>query len=293
MKWSVRETLRKSNTSILADNRLIRFRAARWAGVWLIGWLALSGCQRQVRPIAAIKLVTTNAPLKSPVTALPQVNALTTLIPTAKLFEYTRFAPRRVALTFDAGSDDSAVRPILTEMEKHHSRATFFLTGRFCEQYPDSCRAIAEAGMEIGNHSYSHPSFIKRSDAVIAIQLDRAELAIIKACGRGAKPLFRFPYGDCNRRTRQAVASKGYQSIGWTLDSLDSFRKPKSADFVARRIISKIKPGYITLMHVSYRHSAEALPRIFEYLDKQGMEAVPVSELFLAASSKKAIVASQ
>ena len=35
-------------------------------------------------------------------------------------------------------------------------------------------------------------------------------------------------------------------------------------------------------MHVSYPESAKALPRIFAYLDKQGIRNVPVSELLLA-----------
>jgi peptidoglycan/xylan/chitin deacetylase (PgdA/CDA1 family) len=83
--------------------------------------------------------------------------------------------------------------------------------------------------------------------------------------------------------------NKGYQPIGWTLDSRDSVGKPKSANFVAKRIIAQIKPGYITLMHVSYRHSAEALPRIFAYLDKQGLESVPVSELYFAAYPLKTV----
>ena len=117
--------------------------------------------------------------------------------------------------------------------------------------------------------------------------MERAEAAIVKVCGRNPKPLFRFPYGDCDRRTRALVAQSGYQAIGWTLDSLDSVGKPKSADFVAKRIITKIKPGYITLMHVSYPQSAQALPRIFAHLDKQGWQAVPVSELLLAVPPPK------
>jgi peptidoglycan/xylan/chitin deacetylase (PgdA/CDA1 family) len=235
--------------------------------------MLLPGCHRASKRTAA------PAPVIAPIVLPP----LARLRPTPRLFEYTRHAPRQVALTFDAGSDDSAVRPLLAQLQKRRIRATFFLTGRFCEEYPDSCRAIAGAGMEIGNHSYSHPRFTKQNEKAIAAQLDRAEQAIVKACGRGAKPLFRFPFGDCNKRVRGVVARAGYQSVGWTLDSLDSVGKPKSAAFVARRIVSKIKPGYIVLMHVSYPHSAEALPRIFAHLDKQGIQAVPVSELLLAA----------
>ena len=40
-------------------------------------------------------------------------------------------------------------------------------------------------------------------------------------------------------------------------------------------------------MHVSYPESAKALPRIFAYLDKQGLQNVPVSELLLAPAQDK------
>ena len=243
----------------------------------------LVGCRRPDARVA----VPARVPLPAaPVAPVPPSSSLTAFRPSPRLFEQARNAPHQVALTFDAGSDDSAVRPILAQLNAHHTRATFFLTGRFCEQYPDSCRAIANAGMEIGSHSYSHPYFTKRSDAQIQTQLDRAEQTITRICGRSPRPLFRFPYGDCNRRTRKLVAQAGYQAFGWTLDSLDSYGKPKSADFVAKRIIAKIKPGYITLMHVSYVHSAEALPRIFAHLEKQRLEAVPVSQLLLAPPPK-------
>lgn len=238
----------------------------------------LPGCHRNTARVASVGPI---APPVAPVVAIP-ISPLATFKPSARIFEYGRYAPRQVALTFDAGSDDSAVQAILAELKQRHTRSTFFLTGKFCEQYPDSCRAIGEADMEIGNHSYSHPRFTKRKDAQIQTQLERAEQTITTACGRGAKPLFRFPYGDENKRVRHAVAQNGYQAIGWTLDSWDSVGKPKSADFVAKRILARIKPGNIVLMHVSYPESAKALPRIFAYLDKQGIQNVPVSELLLS-----------
>lgn len=189
----------------------------------------------------------------------------------------------KVALTFDAGSDAKAVPLILKTLEERHVHATFFLTGQFCEKFPAECRAIADAGMELGNHSYRHPHFTRLSDAHIQEELERAEAAIVKACGRGAKPLFRFPYGDSNARTQRIVAASGYQAIHWTLDSLDAFQKPKTVDFVANRIDTRVKPGYITLMHVSCVTSALALPRIFDQLDQLGAQVVPVSELLLSA----------
>jgi peptidoglycan/xylan/chitin deacetylase (PgdA/CDA1 family) len=197
---------------------------------------------------------------------------------------------QKVALTFDAGSTDRAVEPILSVLAAHHVHCTFFLTGQFCQKFPKSCRAIADAGMELGNHSYSHPKFTKLTDAAIKEQLDKSEAMIEATCGRGAKPLFRFPYGDSDRRTVNAVVADGYQPIHWSLDSLDAFGKPKTADFVADRIIKRLRSGDVTLMHVSCVTSAEALPRIFDRLDEMGVQVVPVSELLIAQKQTAARV---
>jgi len=208
--------------------------------------------------------------------------ALAAYPPSTKLFDRGgKTAPTRVALTFDCCYSDVGVPLILQTLAEHHLHCTFFMAGFFCNHYPASAHAIADAGMELGNHSYTHPHFTKLDDEKVLDQLDHAEDAIERACGRGAKPLFRFPYGDSDRRTRQLVAETGYQPIHWTLDSLDSVGKPKSADFVAQRIETRIKPGSITLMHVSCLESAKALPRILDYLEKNGYEVVPVSTLLL------------
>lgn len=197
---------------------------------------------------------------------------------------------QKVALTFDAGYNDKAVEAILDVLREHHVRCTFFLTGQFCERFPKSCRAIADAGMELGNHSYSHPLFTHLTADEIEEQLEMGEEAIEKACGRGAKPLFRFPYGDSNRRSLMAVVAGGYQPVHWSLDSLDAFGKPKTADFVAARFLKRLRSGDVTLMHVSCTTSAEALPRIFDYLDRLGVQVVPVSELLLAQKQTAARV---
>lgn len=263
---------------MMAHRMLIGAGAALCITVTALSFWA--GRARVAPSSAVVRSRAAAAPVAAP-TAVA-ASPLAGYVPTSDLLMQGPEGDMRVALTFDAGSDAKAVPLILKELQARHVHATFFLTGRFCEKFPEECRAIADAGMELGNHSYRHPHFTRLSATQIRQELDRAEAAIVKACGRGAKPLFRFPYGDCDERTQEIVAAAGYQPIRWTLDSLDSVGKKKSADFVAQRINSRIKPGYITLMHVSCVTSAEALPRIFEQLDSLGARVTPVSELLLA-----------
>lgn len=191
------------------------------------------------------------------------------------------FKTNKVAITFDAGADDKATPLILQALKERNIKCTFFLTGFFCRHFPKASKSIADAGMEIGSHSDTHPKFTKCTDAKIQKELTTAEATIEKICGIDPKPLFRFPYGDRDKRSIETVYKAGYQSVRWTLDSLDAFGETKSADFVAQRIIKRIKGGDIVLMHVSSIGSAKALPRIFNHLKAKGLEPVLVSELLL------------
>jgi peptidoglycan/xylan/chitin deacetylase (PgdA/CDA1 family) len=252
-----------------------------------------AGCGKRAQPTASLppptppSAVTPPPPVREADPGRRQGQQLAAWKPVPKQFERAPGTPNLVALTFDAGSDAAAVYSILKTLKAHDARATFFLTGAFCQQFPKEAKAIADAGMELGNHSQTHPRFTRLSEKQIQQQLEASEAAIQKVCGRGGKPLFRFPYGDSDKRTRQAVANAGFQPIYWTLDSLDSVGKPKSAEFIAKRINGKIQGGYITLMHVSSVGSAEALPQIFAHLEERGLKVVPVSELLLSAPPPK------
>jgi hypothetical protein len=63
---------------------------------------------------------------------------------------------RRVAaLTFDAGADNAGAPKILSALARTGVHATFFMTGRWAELYPQWARRIA-ARYPIGNHTFDH-----------------------------------------------------------------------------------------------------------------------------------------
>jgi len=66
-----------------------------------------------------------------------------------------------VSLTFDVEDVDDAnetasIPAILDLLGRRNITATFFVTGRFAERYPDLVRRIHGAGHEIGLHTYEH-----------------------------------------------------------------------------------------------------------------------------------------
>ena len=60
-----------------------------------------------------------------------------------------------VGLTFDAGADNAGAPKILAALARADATATFFMTGRWAELFPQWARRIA-ALYPIGNHTYDH-----------------------------------------------------------------------------------------------------------------------------------------
>lgn len=190
-------------------------------------------------------------------------------------------AAGEVALTFDGCYDDRPLADILAALDRHGYRATFFIAGMFADKFPQSVRRISDAGMEIGNHSWNHPAFTKLSNAEIDRQLTRTNDLIEKITGQ--KPdLFRPPFGARDTRVRSQVAGEGFRTVYWALDSWDSVKKGITPKEISDRVLSRVKPGDVVLLHIGSRATADALPGILQGLDARGLRVVPVSRLMAA-----------
>ena len=206
-----------------------------------------------------------------------------------------------VALTFDAGSNPAGLHSILTTLAARHvNNATFFLTGEFAQAYPVRARTIAQS-YRVANHSMTHPHFTRIGNARIHSQLSRAAEAIENITGADPAPLFRFPYGDRDERTIDAVNAAGYVPVRWTVDTLgwkgtDEGITPGS---IIRRVLANLGPGEIVLMHVGanpYDQStldADALPRMISTLRQRGYSFVTLDALLTASPPSQSLTADQ
>ncbi len=188
----------------------------------------------------------------------------------------------QVALTFDAGAGRGQPEEILRVLKAHNVHITFFLTGKWVEENPDAAKAIAADGHEIANHSYSHPSFFKLTDAARWAEIDKAEQLIKDTTGEIAQPYFRAPFGDTDDTVDASIRAHGYRDFLWTLDSLDSVGQPKTANFIYNRICNTDwldMDGAIFLQHIAAPTSVDALPRILDTLQERGWKVVTLTEL--------------
>jgi len=81
---------------------------------------------------------------------------------------------------------------ILDLLSRHGTKATFFILGWVAEHHPALVRRIAEAGHEIGCHSYAHQFVFNLSREAFRADTVRALRAIEDACGVRAT-IYRAP----------------------------------------------------------------------------------------------------
>jgi peptidoglycan/xylan/chitin deacetylase (PgdA/CDA1 family) len=191
----------------------------------------------------------------------------------------------RVALTFDDGPDPEVTPLVLDALAKHDTRATFFAIGKSLAAHPQLARDIAAAGHELGNHSWRHSRlqpFFAVADQVG--EIERGASAIAAVTGRRTAPLYRSPLGMKSPPMARAAGRVGLTIVAWSLHSHDS--RNSDPDQIAARVLSRIRPGDIVLMHDGHdlpgRHrlgAARALPRILLGLRERALQAVTVSDL--------------
>jgi len=68
-------------------------------------------------------------------------------------------------------------------LAKHNIQATFFLVGRYVEQYPNLVKQIHQYGHQLGIHCFRHLPFPLENSAALRTQLDRTRNAIAETCG--------------------------------------------------------------------------------------------------------------
>ncbi len=187
-----------------------------------------------------------------------------------------------VALSFDAAWGNEDTQQLIDTLGRYGVKATFFVVGQWAEKYPESVKALHDAGHEVMNHSDTHPHMSKLSAQQIAAEVNACSDKVEAVTG--VRPtLFRCPYGEYDDHVISAVRSMGVNVVQWDVDSLDW--KDLSAAEITRRVTGKAGPGSIVLFHNAGLHTPEALPGILDYLQRDGYTIVPVSEILLTGDT--------
>lgn len=181
---------------------------------------------------------------------------------------------KRVALTFDDGPDPMT-RAYLDVLRDLDVRATFFLVGEQAARHPSAPLEYLEQGHDVGGHGWTHEAFTPMSSARLGEELARMAAVLPPRAGR---PLVRPPRGLLSPRSLLRLASAGYVTVLWSLDSDDCrTREPR---VIERRLDpTNVSPGEVVLLHEMQPWTLKALPTVVRSLRDAGYELVTIGEL--------------
>ncbi|MDT5347147.1 MAG: hypothetical protein QOH91_434 [Mycobacterium sp.] len=181
-----------------------------------------------------------------------------------------------VALTFDDGPGPFTDR-LLQILKDNDAKATFFLIGNKVAANPAGAKRVADAGMEIGSHTWEHPNMATIPPEDIAGQFSRANDAITAATGR-TPALYRPAGGLSNEAVRQTAGRFGLAEILWDVIPFD-WANDSNTGATRYLLMRQIKPGSVVLFHDTYSSTVDLVYQFLPVLRANGYRLVTVSEL--------------
>lgn len=181
----------------------------------------------------------------------------------------------KIALTFDCAWNDDDIDEIIDILKRYDCKATFFVTGKWAEQYGASLNKLYRSGFEVGVHSYNHDDYTKLGKKEILADMEKCD-NIIKRITGSAPLLVRVPSGAYDDNAVRTIEKSGRMCIQWSVDGLDY--TDTTEDDIYNRVINGTASGDIILLHNGTKLTASVLPRILQTL-KGEYELVNVSEL--------------
>jgi peptidoglycan-N-acetylmuramic acid deacetylase len=178
----------------------------------------------------------------------------------------------KIYLTFDEGYENGFSPRILDVLRDKGAAATFFVTYDYCKSEPELVRRMIDEGHELGNHSWSHPSFPSLSDGQIRDEIMKLHDYVRENFGYKMR-LIRFPMGEFSERVLAVTNQLGYKSVFWSFAYLDwNVNNQPSESEAYGRITQGSHPGAVILLHAVSCTNAEVLGDVIDYWREQGLE---------------------
>lgn len=174
---------------------------------------------------------------------------------------------KKICLSFDDGPHPNSLE-IADVLREYNVPAVFFCIGKNAEAYPEIVQLLHAGGHLIGNHSYSHsPTINFFSGDLMRDEIQRTDALLQKLTGEKCL-WYRPPYGVTNHPLRKALKKVPHGVLGWNLRTLDTIQK--DPDRLVQRIIRRVKPGSIILLHDPLPHTVATLRKLIPELQRMG-----------------------
>ena len=127
---------------------------------------------------------------------------------------------KKISISFDAAWGNEDTETLINILEEYNVKTTFFVVGSWVDKYPESVKALSDAGHEIMNHSNTHPHMTSLDANGIIAELNECSDKIERITGKRPK-LLRAPYGDYNNTVISTLKQQGIYTIQWDVDTID------------------------------------------------------------------------
>ena len=124
---------------------------------------------------------------------------------------------KMVSISFDAAWGNEDTQQLIDILAQYNVKATFFVVGEWVDKYPESVKALFDAGHEVMNHSndHAHYSRLSREEIIADVEACNDKIQAVT----GVRPtLIRPPYGEYDDNVITAIRSIGMEPIQWDVD---------------------------------------------------------------------------
>lgn len=183
-------------------------------------------------------------------------------------------------LTFDCGYENGNTPAILDALKKHSAPATFFVVGNFVADNGDLVKRMVEEGHLVGNHTFSHPDMSRISSTeAFEQELKKVEVLYEDLTGETMTKFYRPPRGVYSTSNLSMAKDLGYHTFFWSLAYVDWYQdKQPSHDEAFEKLLGRIHPGAIVLLHNTSSTNAEILDELLTKWQEMGYSFAPLTD---------------
>lgn len=189
------------------------------------------------------------------------------------------------AISFDDGavgnaSTDTSMR-IINALKNNNMTATFFYVSDWTTTsgHYEEVKYAYKCGMEIANHSKTHPSLGSLSSSQVRSEWEQCNSKLRSIIGTEPSHLMRLPFLDGGGQVKSALYD--IPLISCAIDTGDWNKATKD------QIVNKIKEaanngtleGAIVLCHETYATTAAAMEEVLPWLAQKGYQNVNISDM--------------
>ena len=182
----------------------------------------------------------------------------------------TKSKEKVLYLTFDCGYENGYTSKILDTLKERNVNAAFFCTLPQVKENPDLIKRMIDEGHIVGNHSVTHPSFAEISTEQMTQEVKGME-EYLQENFNYSEPYFRFPKGEYSELALNQLNCLGYTCVFWASAYADwDLNNQKGKDYAYEKVVSRLHPGSVILLHSVSPDNANALPDIIDEARRQG-----------------------